>query len=113
MSFEAPQALLLAIPLALLVWTLGRIAPPASWLRWALVPLVALARPVLDRGGDAMDMVVVVERAPSAEGRFSSLQRPVDSEASDLASAIHRGPATRPPAPGATRSTAVAEGLRP
>jgi hypothetical protein len=67
MSFEAPQALLLAIPLALLVLTLGRIAPPASYLRWALVPILALAlaRPVLDRGGDAMDVVVVVDRSRS------------------------------------------------
>jgi hypothetical protein len=65
LSLEAPRALLLAIPLALPVMTRGRIAPPASVLRWALVPLVtlALARPVLDRGGDSMDVVVVVGRS--------------------------------------------------
>jgi len=67
MHFELPQALLLAIPLGLLVLTLGRIAPPARWIRWALVPVLALAlaRPVLDRGGDQMDVVVVVDRSRS------------------------------------------------
>ncbi|HEY3451334.1 MAG TPA: VWA domain-containing protein [Myxococcales bacterium] len=133
MTFEAPQALLLAIPLALLVFKLGRIPAPASYLRWALVPIVtlALARPVFDRGGDQIDLVLVVdrsrsmpqgsdaaaeeilgyaesrraagqrvgivtfgrearvERAPSSDARFSGFQRPVDGEASDLASALH------------------------
>jgi len=67
MTFEAPQALLLAIPLALLVWKLGRIPAPAAYLRWALVPIVtlALARPVLDRGGDQIDLVLVVDRSRS------------------------------------------------
>ncbi|MGC4118401.1 MAG: VWA domain-containing protein [Myxococcales bacterium] len=67
MTFEAPQALLLAVPLALLVYKLGRIPAPASYLRWALVPIVtlALARPVIDRGGDQVDLVLVVDRSRS------------------------------------------------
>ncbi|MBI5548596.1 MAG: VWA domain-containing protein, partial [Deltaproteobacteria bacterium] len=131
MSFEAPQALLLVIPLALLVWKRGQVAAPAGWIRWTLVPLLvlALARPVLDRGGDQIDLVLVVDRSRSmpsgsdaaaeeilglvearrasgqrvgvvtfgrqahverapATGGFSGFQRPVNGEASDLASAL-------------------------
>ena len=41
------------------MWKLGRIAAPASWVRWALV------RPSLDRGGDQLAPVLVVDRSRS------------------------------------------------
>jgi hypothetical protein len=132
LSFLLPQALLLALPLGLLLASRGRLPGPAGRLRWALAALLALvlARPVWHQGGDALDLVVIVdrsasmplgsdasagellrdaeakrkvgqrlgviafgrearvERPPTPDGTFSGFVRPVDVEASDLASAI-------------------------
>jgi len=79
MSFESPQALLLLVPVLLLLAWRGRMPGPAGWVRWALAVLlvVALAGPVLHRGGDSVDVVVVVDRS-------RSMPSGTDAEAEEL-----------------------------
>ncbi|MBL8923947.1 MAG: VWA domain-containing protein, partial [Myxococcaceae bacterium] len=67
MSFVAPQALLLLVPLGLLVWKTGRLPGPPMWLRGALLValVVALAQPEWALRSDGSDLVVVVDRSRS------------------------------------------------
>lgn len=67
MTFVVPQALLLAVPLALLLWKTARLPGPPMWLRAAVVVLVtlALAQPEWRLAGDGVDVVVVVDRSRS------------------------------------------------
>lgn len=67
MSFENLPALLALIPMLLLVHVAGRRPGAAGRLRWIIAVLLplALARPVLHRGGDGLDLVVLVDRSRS------------------------------------------------
>ncbi len=67
MSFVAPQALLLLVPLGLLLWRTGRLAGPPMWLRVALLValVVALAQPEWKLRSDGSDLVVIVDRSKS------------------------------------------------
>ncbi|MBM4776281.1 MAG: VWA domain-containing protein, partial [Archangiaceae bacterium] len=67
MSFVAPQALLLLVPLGLLLWRTGKLNGPPMWLRGGLVTLlvVALAQPEWKLESDGSDLVVVVDRSRS------------------------------------------------
>ncbi|MFN7134606.1 MAG: vWA domain-containing protein, partial [Myxococcales bacterium] len=67
MTFGNLPALLAAVPLLLLVHFAGRRPGPAGALRWVLAVLVplALARPALDRGGDGLDLLILVDRSRS------------------------------------------------
>ena len=70
MSFELPQALLLALPLALLLWRTARLPGPPMWLRIGVVGalVLALARPEIVRGTEGADLLVVVDRSRSMPG---------------------------------------------
>ncbi|MER2561449.1 MAG: VWA domain-containing protein [Myxococcaceae bacterium] len=67
MSFVAPQALLLLVPLGLLLWRTGKLNGPPMWLRGALVVLLvfALAQPEWRLESDGSDLIVVVDRSRS------------------------------------------------
>ncbi len=67
MSFVAPQALLLLIPLGLLLWRTGKLPGPPMWLRGGLVVtlVVALAQPEWKLASDGSDLVVIVDRSRS------------------------------------------------
>ncbi|MBE2248517.1 MAG: VWA domain-containing protein [Myxococcus sp.] len=67
MSFVAPQALLLLLPLGLLLWRTGRWPGPPMWLRGGLVAalVVALAQPEWRLASDGSDLVVIVDRSRS------------------------------------------------
>jgi uncharacterized membrane protein len=70
-SFVAPQALLLLLPLGLFLFFTARISGPPMWLRVALVTLltVALARPELRYRSAGSDVVVIVDRSRSMPPR--------------------------------------------
>ncbi len=70
MRFEFPQALLLALPLALLLWRTARLPGPPMWLRVALIGtlVLALARPEIVRRTEGSDLLVVVDRSQSMPG---------------------------------------------
>lgn len=86
MSFVAPQALLLLVPLGLLLWRTGRLAGPPMWLRVALVVslVLALAQPEWTLRSDGSDLVVVVDRSRSMRSgsldEMSELIRLLESE---------------------------------
>lgn len=67
MSFVAPQALLLLIPLGLLLWRTGKLPGPPMWLRGGLVValVLALAQPEWKLQSDGSDLVVIVDRSRS------------------------------------------------
>lgn len=71
MSFLAPQALLLLLPLGLFLFFTARIAGPPMWLRGALVVVLvlALARPEYELREAGSDVVVVVDRSRSMPAR--------------------------------------------
>lgn len=71
MTFVAPQALLLLLPLGLFLFFTARIAGPPMWLRVALVALltVALARPEFRLRSAGSDVVVIVDRSRSMPPR--------------------------------------------
>lgn len=71
MSFVAPQALLLLLPLGLFLFLTARISGPPMWLRVALVTLltIALARPELRFRSAGSDVVVIVDRSRSMPPR--------------------------------------------
>lgn len=81
MTFVAPQAFLLLIPLGLFLFFTARIPGPPMWLRAALLTLltVALARPEFRVRSAGSDVVVVVDRSrsmpPRAEANAEELIR--------------------------------------
>lgn len=81
MTFVAPQAFLLLIPLGLFLFFTARIPGPPMWLRAALLTLltVAIARPELRVRSAGSDVVVVVDRSrsmpPRAEANAEELIR--------------------------------------
>ncbi len=86
MKLVLPQALLLLLPLALLVWKTGRVPGPPMWLRFALVGLgvFALAQPELVWKSAGSDLVVVVDRSrsmpPGSEAAADELLRLVEAQ---------------------------------
>lgn len=81
MTFIAPQAFLLLIPLGLFLFFTARIPGPPMWLRAALLTLltVAIARPEFRVRSAGSDVVVVVDRSrsmpPRAEANAEELVR--------------------------------------
>ena len=71
MSFVAPQALLLWLPLGLWLWRGARLTGPAMWFRVALVIVLglALARPEVTWHSGGSDVVVLVDRSKSMPPR--------------------------------------------
>ncbi|MBK7859212.1 MAG: VWA domain-containing protein [Archangiaceae bacterium] len=71
MTLVFPQALLLLVPLALLLWRTARLPGPAFPLRVAVAVLLtlALARPELDWKSAGSDLVVIVDRSKSMPPR--------------------------------------------
>ncbi len=67
MTFLLPQALLLLVPLAVVLWRRGQVRGPAMWVRAVLLLFVtlALARPALRVRSAGSDVVVVVDRSRS------------------------------------------------
>lgn len=67
MTFASPQALLLLVPIALLLWRFGLPSNVSAWMRGAALLLltVALAQPLVRIGGGGRDLVVVVDRSRS------------------------------------------------
>lgn len=86
MSFVAPQAMLLLVPAALLLWRTGRVAGPPMWLRGGLVVtlVLALAQPEWRLDSAGRDVVVVVDRSrsmpPGSLDRATELIRLVEQE---------------------------------
>src|SRR5205823_14673350 len=66
-TFLYPQALLLLVPFAVLLWRWGRLQGPVMILRIALLTLLtlALAQPHLNLSQGGSDVVVVVDRSRS------------------------------------------------
>jgi uncharacterized membrane protein len=83
-----PQALLLLLPLALLLWRTAKLPGPAFPLRVALacVLVLALARPELDWKSAGSDLIVVVDRSrsmpPRSEAQAEELIRLLQSQRS-------------------------------
>jgi Mg-chelatase subunit ChlD len=71
MTFAFPQALLLLVPLAILLWRTAKLPGPAFPLRVALavVLVLALARPELQWKSAGSDLLVVVDRSKSMPPR--------------------------------------------
>lgn len=67
MTFATPQAFLLLVPLALVLWARGLPVGLTGWLRavLALLLVVALAEPSVRVGGAGVDLLVVVDRSAS------------------------------------------------
>lgn len=67
MRWVAPQVLLLALPLGVLLWRLGKVRGPAFGVRVLVLGLLvlALAGPLVRRGAGGTDVIFLVDRSRS------------------------------------------------